>query len=94
MNALQLRVIEMDDRSTEFNSSGMGETRNRKLSAQAENWSGFAEIDRAIAENRLTAYRWKKAWADPVARIGSLAIISVLLAFVAFVIAYDLLKIR
>ncbi|MEO6716412.1 MAG: hypothetical protein ABIM50_04085 [Novosphingobium sp.] len=32
------------------------------------NWEGFAQIDRAIAENRVTAYRWKKAWADPVSR--------------------------
>ena len=25
-----------------------------------ENWEGFREVDRAIAENRLTSYTWKK----------------------------------
>ena len=90
MNALQLRVIEMDDRSTEFNLSGMGETRNRKLSAQAENWSGFAEIDRAIAENRLTAYRWKKAWADPIQRILLIGAVPTILAVWLFLIGAGL----
>lgn len=28
-------------------------------------WAGLAEIDQAISENRLTEYRFKKAWADP-----------------------------
>ena len=42
----------------------------------AKEWEGFAEVDRAIAENRLTAYRWKKAWADPVSRkIGIIVVI-------------------
>ena len=42
----------------------------------AKEWEGFAEVDRAIAENRLTAYRWKKAWADPVTRmIGIIVVI-------------------
>lgn len=41
-------------------------------------WDGFAEIDRAIAENRLTAFRWKKTWADPVARtIGVVVVIAI-----------------
>ena len=33
-----------------------------------ERWQGLSELDRALAENRVTAYRWKKAWADPVSR--------------------------
>ena len=30
-----------------------------------QRWEGLAELDSALAENRLTEYRWKKAWADP-----------------------------
>ena len=33
-----------------------------------KDWEGLQEIDRAISENRLTAYSWKKAWADPWGR--------------------------
>ena len=44
-----------------------------------DQWEGFSEIDRAIAENRLTAYRWRKAWADPVARRLTIGIGLVLL---------------
>lgn len=32
------------------------------------NWAGAAELDLALAQNRLTAYRVRKAWADPLAR--------------------------
>lgn len=45
-----------------------------------DQWEGFSEIDRAIAENRLTAYRWKKAWADPINRKITLGILTVVLA--------------
>jgi hypothetical protein len=68
MNALQLKVIEMTDRRP-------GDTR---ASHQPE-WSGLAEIDQAIVENRLTSYRWKKAWADPLNRsvtIGTAVIVA------------------
>ena len=44
-----------------------------------DQWVGFSEIDRAIAENRLTAYRWKKAWADPINRRVTLVILAVVL---------------
>ena len=41
-------------------------------------WKGFAEIDRAIAENRLIEYRWKKAWADPIGRrLGAFVIVCI-----------------
>lgn len=43
-------------------------------------WEGFAEIDHAIAENRLTAYRWKKAWADPVSRTVGIVVIGAILS--------------
>jgi hypothetical protein len=54
-------------------------------------WEGFAEIDRAIAENRFTAYRWKKAWADPIARAGMLVGIALIVGYLAYVIWSDLL---
>jgi hypothetical protein len=46
-----------------------------------QKWEGLAELDRALVDNRLTEYRLKKAWADPLSRritIGVLiAIVSV-----------------
>ena len=54
-------------------------------------WEGLREIDRAISENRLTSYLWKKAWADPWGRIKLIAIFVALAAFVAFVIVNDVI---
>ncbi|WP_225008021.1 hypothetical protein [Novosphingobium percolationis] len=54
-------------------------------------WEGLAELDRALAEDRLTAYRWKKAWADPINRLVIIAVCLILLAYVGFVIVNDLL---
>ena len=48
-------------------------------------WKGFAEVDRAIAENRLTEYRWKKAWADPWNRRVIIAVMIIFVAFATFV---------
>ena len=53
-------------------------------------WEGFKEVDRAIAENRLTSYSWKKAWADPWGRAKIITVLTLLVAFVIFVIVYDL----
>lgn len=65
------------------------------LSKRAPNeWEGFAEIDRAIAENRLTEYRWKKAWADPRGRRLFIFIAAVFAAYAAWVIYADLLAPR
>lgn len=58
---------------------------DREPSDADRQWSGFAEIDRAIAENRLTEYRLKKAWVDPVSRIGIIVVCLVILAFCIFV---------
>jgi hypothetical protein len=55
-------------------------------------WKGFGEIDRAVAENRLTEYRWKKAWADPWGRRLFIGVASIFVAFIAFVIYDDMLK--
>ena len=54
-------------------------------------WEGFAEVDRAIAENRLTEYRFKKAWADPLARIGIVCVALVMAAFVIYVVIDELI---
>ena len=53
-------------------------------------WKGLREIDRAISENRLTSYSWKKAWADPWGRVGFIAFAILLLAFTIYVVIYDL----
>lgn len=54
-------------------------------------WEGFKEVDRAITENRLTSYSWKKAWADRWARAVILAAAFILIGFVVFVIVQDLI---
>jgi hypothetical protein len=51
-----------------------------------EKWEGLAELDRALAESRLTEYRARKAWADPWSRritIGVLTLIACVFAFLA-----------
>lgn len=55
------------------------------------NWEGFSEIDQAIRENRLTEYRIKKAWADPINRWITLLVALILLAFVTFVVINDVI---
>lgn len=54
-------------------------------------WKGLAEIDQAIQENRLTAYRVKKAWADPWGKRLFLMIGAIFVGFAIFVIVQDLL---
>jgi len=51
-----------------------------------QKWEGLAELDRAMAENRLTEYRVKKPWADPWNRritSGVLMLIARVFAFLA-----------
>ena len=51
-----------------------------------QNWKGFAELDRALAEDRLTEYRMRKAWADTWSRritLGVLAVVVCVFAFLA-----------
>lgn len=52
-------------------------------------WSGLRELDQAMADNRLTAYTWKKAWADPWERRGLIAAGLIGLAFIGYVVIYD-----
>lgn len=56
-----------------------------------EDWKGLKELDRAIAEDRLTAFRWKKTWADPWGRAAMITVFTLLAGYVAFVIVYDLI---
>ena len=56
-----------------------------------EDWKGLRVLDRAITENRLTAYTWKKTWADPWGRIKLIAIFVGLTVFAAFVVINDLI---
>lgn len=44
------------------------------------NWEGLAELDRALAENRLTEYRIKKAWTDTLERRMIIAIVLLVVA--------------
>jgi hypothetical protein len=53
-------------------------------------WAGLTEIDKAISENRLTEYRFQKAWADPWSRTGIVVSIAAILAFLVFVIVSEL----
>lgn len=55
-----------------------------------QKWEGLAVLDRALAENRLTAYRWKKAWADPINRIVMIVVFTLLAAYVGYVVISDL----
>lgn len=54
-------------------------------------WQGLRELDRAISENRLTEYSWKKTWADPWGRVKIVTVLTLLSAFIAFVVVYDLI---
>jgi hypothetical protein len=58
----------------------------------SQRWKGFSEIDQAIRENRLTEYRFRKAWGDPWARGLSILVLAVLVFFVGFVIYWDVLR--
>lgn len=64
---------------------------DKSRNADGPDWQGFAEVDRAIAENRLTAYTWKKTWADPWGRLKLIMIFLALVAFAAFVIVQDVI---
>ena len=58
---------------------------------EGHDWKGLKEIDQAIAENRVMEYRAKKAWADTWERKGLIAFGLTMVAFVAFVIVYDVI---
>ena len=64
---------------------------DKSQNADGQDWQGFREVDRAIAENRLTAYTWKKTWADPWGRLKVIVIFLALVTFAAFVIVQDVI---
>lgn len=64
---------------------------DKSRNAGGQDWQGFREVDRAIAENRLTAYTWKKTWTDPWGRLKLIMIFLALVAFATFVIVQDVI---
>jgi hypothetical protein len=64
---------------------------DKSRNSGGQDWQGFREVDRAIAENRLTAYTWKKTWADPWGRLKLIMIFLALVAFAAYVIVQDVI---
>jgi len=59
---------------------------------RSQRWEGLSEIDQAIRENRLTEYRFRKAWADPWARGLGILVLAILVFFAGFVIYWDVLR--
>jgi len=70
---------------------GVMEMDDEKDQSDQTDWKGLREIDRAISENRLTSYSWKKAWADRWARAVILTAAFFLIGFVVFVIVQDVI---
>ncbi len=66
--------------------------KNQEQVAASRKWEGLAELDRALAENRLTEYRIKKAWADPAVRASGLLVGVLFAAYIAFVIYWDVVR--
>lgn len=53
---------------------------------RSQRWEGLSEIDQAIGENRLTEYRIRKSWADPLARKLTIVGLLVILAVFTFLV--------
>lgn len=62
---------------------------DKSRNAGGQDWQGFREVDRAIAENRLTAYTLKKTWADPWGKAGLTLFGTLFVAFAIYVAIYD-----
>jgi hypothetical protein len=61
-------------------------------SPPAHDWAGLKELDKALAEGRLTEYRIKKAWADPLVRLFGLGVGAMFAGYICFVIYWDLIR--
>lgn len=59
--------------------------------APTKDWKGLKELDHAIAEDRLTAYTWKKTWADPWGRAKMVTVFALLSAFLAYLVIDELI---
>ena len=57
-----------------------------------QKWEGLAELDQALAEDGLTAYRWQKTWADPWARRATFAVLGLFCLYAVFVVYADVLS--
>ena len=49
-----------------------------------QKWEGLAELDRVLAEDRLTEYRVRKAWADPWSRRITIAVLAATVCIFGF----------
>lgn len=63
----------------------------QKGGQEQDAWQGVKEVDRAIAENRLTAYTWKKTWADPWGRAKMITVFVLLAAFLVYLVVDELI---
>jgi hypothetical protein len=87
---MQLRFCYVP-RSQEMNAYMPDLDLHRDAKPLPERWEGLTELDCALAENRITEYRWKKAWADPWARRATCAVIGLFGLYAMFVVYTDLL---
>lgn len=51
-----------------------------RFTQPCQEWAGLRGLDKAFAENRLTEYRIRKAWADPIERRMIIAIVLLICA--------------
>lgn len=71
----------------------MNEVHDPHNSAQpSQEWAGMRELDKALAEGRLTEYRIKMAWSDPLVRLIGLGVGTIFAAYICFVIYWDIIR--
>ena len=68
----------------------MGKNQDQVIASRK--WEGLAELDRALAENRFTEYRIKKAWADPLERRLTVAVVLLVIAVFAYLVLSSMTK--
>lgn len=66
--------------------------KNRDEVAASQKWESLTELDRALAENRFTEYRIKKAWADPLERRLTVAVVLLVIAVFAYLVLSSMTK--
>lgn len=71
----------------------MDKTDEKQHSASVnQDWAGLRELDKALADGRLTEYRIKKASSDPLVRLFGLGVGAIFAAYICFVIYWDLIR--
>ena len=68
----------------------MGKNQDQVIASRK--WEGLAELDRALAENRFTEYRIKKAWADPLERRLTVAVVLLVIDVFAYLVLSSMTK--